>query len=74
MSAVIHVSSERLIGMGQEIGVTIVLAGIDIEQSSEEMLTPIIPIRRELVISPVVSVFDTPAPRRTRGPVLLPTG
>jgi cell division protein FtsZ len=74
MRAIIHVSSERLIGMGQEIGVTIVLAGIDIEQSSEGMFTPIISIRRELAIAPVVSVFDTPAPRRTRGPVLLPTG
>ncbi|MDE0592488.1 MAG: hypothetical protein OSB68_04485, partial [Dehalococcoidia bacterium] len=67
-------SSERLIGMGQEISVTIVLAGIDIEQNSEGMFTPIIPIRRELAIPPVVSVFDTPAPCRTRGPVLLPTG
>jgi cell division protein FtsZ len=74
MSAIIHVSSERLIGMGKEINVTIVLAGIGTEQSSEDMFTPIIPIRREVAIDPEVSVFDTPVPRRTRGPVLLPTG
>ena len=74
MSAIIHVSSERLIGMGQEICVTIVLAGIDSEQKSERILTPFSPIRREFAIAPGVSVFETPAPRRTRGPVLLPTG
>jgi hypothetical protein len=60
--------------MGKEINVTIVLAGIGIEQSSEDMFTPIIPIRREMAIDPEMSVFDTPVPRRTRGPVLLPTG
>ncbi len=74
LSATIHVSSERLIGMGQEINVTIVLAGIGIEPSSEEKFTPIIPIQQDLANAPVVSVFDTPVPRRTRGPVLLPTG
>ena len=74
LDAAVHVSSERLIGMGQEINATIVLSGIGTERRSEDVLTPIIPIQREVAMAPVVSVFDTPAPRRTRGPVLLPTG
>jgi len=74
LDAAVHVSSERLIGMGQEINVTIVLAGIGSELPSEDKFTPIIPVQRETAITPMVSVFDTPAPRRTRGPVLLPTG
>ncbi|MDA0596107.1 MAG: hypothetical protein O2921_03465 [Chloroflexi bacterium] len=74
MSAIIHVSSERLIGMGQEINVTIVLAGIGGEPSSEKKFTPFIPMQRDMANAQVMSVFDTPVPRRTRGPVLLPTG
>jgi cell division protein FtsZ len=73
-SAIIHVSSERLIGMGQEINVTIVLAGIGGEPSSEKKFTPFIPMQRDIANAQVMSVFDTPAPLRTRGPVLLPTG
>jgi cell division protein FtsZ len=74
LDTAVHVSSERLIGMGREMKVTIVLAGIDSGLTREEKFISIIPVRREATITPLESVFDTPAPRRTRGPVLLPTG
>jgi len=68
--AAIHVSSERLIGMGQEIEVSIVVAGIGNEFDHSPELHQITGTPAESMIS----VFDTPAPVRTRGPVLLPTG
>ena len=70
----VYVSSERLIGLGQEINVTIVFSGIGKAAVNETAFTPSQLIQREIATTAKMSVFNTQAPLRTRGPVLLPTG
>jgi cell division protein FtsZ len=71
--AVIHVSSERSIERGQDIKVTLILAGVEnAERVAETNNSALQSESGDLI--PSVSIFDTPEPRRTRGPVLLPTG
>lgn len=72
--AEIHVSSERLVGMGQEINVTLVLAGVDYTKETDEDSARLTRIEERRPANPAVSIFDTPLPKRTRGPELLPTG
>ncbi len=73
LEAQVHVSTERLIGSGSKIKVTLVLAGITYEQDIPNKTIPTMqtPIRN---VPQVASIFDTPLPKRTRGPILLPTG
>jgi cell division protein FtsZ len=71
--AAIHVSSERSIERGQDIKVTLILAGVENTERVSEIGDSILhPESGDRI--PSVSIFDTPEPRRTRGPVLLPTG
>ncbi|MBT4124833.1 MAG: hypothetical protein HOE43_00415 [Chloroflexi bacterium] len=70
----VHVSSQRLIGMGQELKVTLVLAGIELVRQVEEQPSRLTRVKERQSVVPTVSVFETEAPKRTRGPVLLPTG
>jgi cell division protein FtsZ len=71
--AEVHVSSERRIDLGQRIRVTVVLAGIGENFASEDAAQQIVGLGKRDAI-PSVSMFDTPAPIRKRGPMLLPTG
>ncbi|HIF72836.1 MAG TPA: hypothetical protein EYQ61_09825 [Dehalococcoidia bacterium] len=69
----VHVSSDRRVDLGQGIRVTVVLAGIGADSNSLDSTTPIIGLgKRE--DRPSVSIFDTAAPVRKRGPMLLPIG
>ncbi len=70
----IHVSSQRLIGMGQEMKVTMLLAGVEFVPTVEELPTRLTRVKERPAAAPQVSIFETTAPKRTRGPVLLPTG
>ncbi len=69
----IHVSSERRIELGQDINVTLVLAGIESHADHVEAIASASPA---VIYNPIpsTSIFDTPKPQRTRGPVLLPAG
>jgi len=69
----IHVSSERRVGLGQEIDVTLVLAGVELREAIMETTTNHRHSETQHDI-PNVPIFETQTPRRTRGPVLLPTG
>jgi cell division protein FtsZ len=68
----IHVSSERHVGLGQDIRVTLMLTGVDQVRDLNETMSPIGDLQLRDPI-PSVSIFDSPHPVRTRGPVLLPT-
>jgi cell division protein FtsZ len=70
--AEIHVSSERHVGLGQDIRVTLMLTGVDQVRDLTETMSPIGDLQLRDPI-PSVSIFDSPHPVRTRGPVLLPT-
>jgi cell division protein FtsZ len=72
-NAAMYVSSERLLSLGQQIRVTLVLAGGDNEAKSTTPLTPIAEIVRP---NPITNdaVLRSREPIRTRGPMLLPTG
>ena len=71
--AEINVSSERRTGFGQDIKVTLVLAGIESYGDHAEAFTS---TSKQESSNPITSssIFDTVEPQRTRGPVLLPTG
>lgn len=71
--AEVHVSSERLIGMGQEIKISLVLAGIDNERMSSIKIAPMVQFGDRDDIHGL-SIFETSEPKRTRGPLLLPAG
>lgn len=71
--AVIHVASQRHAGLGQDINVAIVVAGIE-GAAPKVMPTPTVTTFDQQHSVSSVSIFDTPAPHRTRGPELLPTG
>jgi len=70
--ATIHVSSERHVALGQDIRVTFMLTGVDQVRDLTETMSPISDLQLYHPI-PTVSIFDSPHPVRTRGPVLLPT-
>ncbi|NQW20440.1 MAG: hypothetical protein HQ477_06915 [Chloroflexi bacterium] len=72
-NVVIHVTSQRLIGMGQDIKVTMILGGVVSGMEMSARITPIVHFH-DLNRIPSASIFDSPTPRRTRGPILLPTG
>lgn len=66
----VHVSSERLVGMGQDIEVSLVVAGIGTGAAETAGLARTVGDP----IDSLDSLFDDAEPIRTRGPVLLPTG
>jgi cell division GTPase FtsZ len=70
----VYVSKERLVGLGQQIKVTIVFCGIGRASLTEATFSPVRLFQRDIVTDQVASVFNTQTPRRTRGPILLPTG
>jgi cell division protein FtsZ len=72
-NAVIHVASERHAGLGQDIHAAIVVAGFGNAVPEVMPIPSLTTFDRQNTI-PSVSIFDTPAPLRTRGPELLPTG
>jgi hypothetical protein len=60
--------------MGQEMKVTMLLAGVEFVPTVEELPTRLTRVKERPAAAPQVSIFETTAPKRTRGPVLLPTG
>jgi cell division protein FtsZ len=68
----VHVSSERRVELGQRISVTVVLAGIGENSDSMDVANLIVGLGKREAI-PSLSIFDTAAPIRKRGPTLLPT-
>ncbi len=71
--AEVHVASERNAALGQDIKVTLVLAGVGQRSDPTANMTPLLENTDRNSI-PSVSIFDTPEAARNNGPMLLPAG
>jgi len=72
--ASVHVSSQRLVGMGQEMKVNLVLAGVQPVRDVDGTPSKLTRVKERPAVTPGISIFETSVPKRTRGPALLPTG
>jgi len=71
--AEVHITSERNAALGQNIKVTLVLAGVGQRSDPSANMTPLVDNTDRDSI-PSVSIFDTPESSRKSGPMLLPAG